>query len=109
MSYIKRKLEIKYTSNFSIELTINFDYAIDLCELKNLATSCEGLLDELVVQFKAVCEANGFKYVELYKRYATLKDNAITAWTHGDLHEPFTDYLVEKLKADARLEIATKS
>ena len=109
MTEIKRELEINCISHFCLSLTVTFDNVLEVADLPDTIEDCETLLNDFVSQFKNVCEANGFKYIETYKPYAVFKERGLVMFMSGDLHEPFTDYLVEKLKADARLEITAKS
>ena len=109
MESITKHLLILGVSHFSFGVRFGFK-TIELAELDETMQYCKDYFGKQLEKFKSVLEANGFRYCEVYEtKTVTFSEDTLGIWCCGDLHEPFTDYLVEKLKADARLEITAKS
>lgn len=109
MESITEHLIINCVSHFTFGVRFCFK-TIELVELDETMNACKEYFEDKLEKFKSVLEANGFRYCEVYEpKTVTFSDDTLGIWCCGDLHEPFTDYLVEKLKADARLEITAKS
>lgn len=109
MESITEHLIINCVSHFTFGVRFGFKM-IELDELDETMNACKEYFDEKLEKFKSVLKSNGFRYCEVYEtKTVTFSEDTLGIWCCGDLHEPFTDYLVEKLKADARLEITTKS
>lgn len=109
MESITEHLIINCVSHFTFGVRFGFK-TIELSELDETMQGCKEYFEYQLAKFKSVIEANGFLYCEVYEpKTVTFSDDTLGIWCCGDLHEPFTDYLVEKLNTDARLEITAKS
>lgn len=109
MESVTEHLVIHCVSHFSFGVRFGFK-TIELAEFDETMQACKDYFNYNLEKFKSVLEANGFRHCEVYEpKTVTFSEDTLGIWCCGDLHEPFTDCLVEKLKAEARLEIAPKS
>ena len=108
MESITEQLEINCVSHF--KLIYKFEFTdIEISQIYDTIQDLEKDFEQTIQKFVETCNANGFKYVEIYEcKFLVPIEGGVSLVANGDLHEPFTDYLVEKLKADARLETTAK-